>query len=290
MGSLGFSINLCEKPTVQKTATTTDPLPTPFSISSRSQKPGALQGEVWLTVQTGRAQHFIYGRRKSNSKPAIWGLITFADRVKTLWRAASHDDPYADWWLVKMDEAMQACRECIQRCQQALTTLLDGQCALQVSTAQSVKPQRISLSFSNPYAFRGAQLLAEYDRLMCLQMTVAHIGIPIEPELERNLMTSSKKMRAVFSVPQGFRDLGVTRFSFVENEEKNQQAKALMGAVPEEIINGVITSSLHPKKRVNTPQKQSAPNNSGSPDERMDDVASLEPDTDDAPLHADHDE
>ena len=59
--------------------------------------PGALQGEVWLTIQTYQAQSLIRGRRAVDGKPAIMGLIGFADRLKSLWQAVRFDDPYADW-------------------------------------------------------------------------------------------------------------------------------------------------------------------------------------------------
>ena len=63
----------------------------------RESTPGALQGEVWLTIQTYQAQGLIRGRRAIDGKPAIIGLIGFADRLKSLWQAIRFDDPYADW-------------------------------------------------------------------------------------------------------------------------------------------------------------------------------------------------
>ena len=71
---------------------------------------GALQGEVWLTVQTYQAQSLVRGRRRSEDKPAIIGLVGFADRLKTVWQAARQNDPYADWWLIKIEEAIVLCR------------------------------------------------------------------------------------------------------------------------------------------------------------------------------------
>jgi hypothetical protein len=28
----------------------------------------------------------------------------FADRLRVIWQAARNDDPYADWWLIKVHE------------------------------------------------------------------------------------------------------------------------------------------------------------------------------------------
>ena len=81
---------------------------------------GALQGEVWLTVQTYQAQSLIRGRRSSEGKSAIVGLIGFADRLKGLWQAVRFDDPYADWWLIKVEEAIVASRSQLQQIQEQL--------------------------------------------------------------------------------------------------------------------------------------------------------------------------
>ena len=43
--------------------------------------PGALRGQVWLTVQTRQAQRLIRGRNGNANKPAIIGLVGFADRL-----------------------------------------------------------------------------------------------------------------------------------------------------------------------------------------------------------------
>ena len=210
-------------------------------------KPGVLQGEVWLIVQTERAQRFIYGRRKSADKPAIWGLFKFAENVKILWLAASQDDPYADWWLVKADEAIRRCRDIFGAHQDALNVMLGEQCALEIGKVQSIKPQRISLKFSNPYAFRAAQLLAEYDRLMCLFMSALHVGAMDQRSLDEQLSACSRKLRAVFTAPQGFQALGVHRGLLKGGGDRIEKAKSVMGEVPEEIINGMVSPSLRPR-------------------------------------------
>ena len=41
--------------------------------NQNESSPGALQGEVWLTIQTYQAQSLIRGRRAADGKPAIIG-------------------------------------------------------------------------------------------------------------------------------------------------------------------------------------------------------------------------
>ena len=85
----------------------------PSSASSaHNPTPGALRGEVRLTVQSRYAQRLIVGRAWTPEKPAIIGLVGFADRLRVIWHAARADDPYADWWLIKIDAALQRARVC----------------------------------------------------------------------------------------------------------------------------------------------------------------------------------
>ena len=55
--------------------------------------PGRLRDEVWLTVQSHHARRVILGRTGTLEKPAITGLLGFADRLRIIWNAARADDP-----------------------------------------------------------------------------------------------------------------------------------------------------------------------------------------------------
>ena len=157
------------------------PTDTPLAERSgqpdKTDKPGALQGQVWLTVQTSQAQQLIHGRSATPDKPTIIGLIGFADRLRVIWQAARGDDPYADWWLIQVHEAIERTASDINRQQVELDQQLAQMTALAVSVAVSERPYRIQLQFANPYAYRGAQLLADYDRLVCTALTARHIGL-----------------------------------------------------------------------------------------------------------------
>ena len=77
----------------------------PSSPASEDQ-PGALRAVVTLTLETRQAQRMVKGRPGTSDKPAIMGLIGFANRLRVIWQGARADDPYADWWLVKIHDAL----------------------------------------------------------------------------------------------------------------------------------------------------------------------------------------
>ena len=93
---------------------------------------GALRGQAWLTVQTRQAQRLIRGRNGSEEKPAIVGLVGFADRLRLIWQAARNDDPYADWWLIRIHEAIEQARELVSRSQSQIDEKLAQSPAIEV--------------------------------------------------------------------------------------------------------------------------------------------------------------
>ena len=128
--------------------------------SPANSAPGVLRGEVWLTVQCHHAQRLILGRAASIDKPAIIGLVGFADRLRVIWNAARADDPYADWWLIKIDEALERARLRIKTEQAALDECIEQCSTLQIKVVTTSKPYRLALNFANPYGL----LVANKDR------------------------------------------------------------------------------------------------------------------------------
>ena len=136
----------------------------------RSRRP---PGQAWLTLQTRHAQRLIRGRPAAAGKPAIIGLFGFAERLRGIWQGARQDDPYADWWLLKIHDALVAAEQLIQAEQVTLAERLAALPALEVTVATSQKPYRTPLRFANPYAYRGARLLGDYDELARGVLTAA---------------------------------------------------------------------------------------------------------------------
>jgi integrating conjugative element protein (TIGR03761 family) len=219
--------------------------------------PGVLQGQVWLSVQTLQAQRLIHGRQAKVGKPNIVGLVGFADRLRVLWLAARRDDPYADWWLIQVHEAIEAASASI-RCEQVR---LDEQLAqlngMEVSVAASTRPCRIQLQFANPYAYRGAQLLSTYDRLVCTALTARHIGLLDGAHYRQVQEGGARKLRALFLIPQGYRLLKIDREIVRLNKGRSSEARKLMGTVPEVILSGERQAPFAPRK-VNVPGEMAA--------------------------------
>lgn len=208
---------------------------------------GALHGQVWLSVQTRQAQRLIRGRPRSPDKPAIVGLLGFADSLKAIWQAARHDDPYADWWLIQVEEGIAATRGRLQTLLTAFDEVLGAQEGLQITIAASTRPHRIALQFANPYSFRAAQMLSDYDRLMCTLMTLRHTGFEVPAALDKAAITSSRGLRRVFALPKGYHFFAIDRPAVRQGTQRARQALAMMGALPDDILCGVRLPNLRPR-------------------------------------------
>ena len=212
------------------------------------EKPGALHGEVWLTVQTRLAQQLIHGRKATPDKPIIIGLVGFANRLRVIWQAARNNDPYADWWLIKVHEAIEGARNDISRQQVDLVKQLEQMTAMEVSIAASQRPYRVHLQFANPYAYRAAQLVAEYDRMACTALTARHIGILDGTAYVDIQQACAHKLRALFMIPQSYRFLKIDRESVRLKTGRSHEARQAMGEVPDAILSGENQAALVPRK------------------------------------------
>jgi integrating conjugative element protein (TIGR03761 family) len=224
--------------------------------STPPEKPGALHGEVWLTVQTSLAQKLIHGRDGTPEKPTIIGLVGFANRMRVIWQGARNDDPYADWWLIKVHEAIQVAEKYIRDRHTNLSTQLNEITAMQVNIAESQKPYRVPLRFANPYAYRGAQLIADLDKLVCMAMTARHIGMLSTKACEDRVKGCARKIRAIFVIPHSYRLLKIDRDTVRRAIGRSNEARQVMGVVPEDILSGERQAPIVPRK-INLPSNMS---------------------------------
>ena len=209
----------------------------PESNTGESQ-PGALRGVVTLTLETRQAQRMVKGRPGTADKPAIIGLFGFANLLRAIWHGARADDPYADWWLVKVHEALEGADRALKDALGAVQPTLAATQAIDVTPGASVRPVRTPLRFSNPYAYRGAHLVAAYDQLVRNVLTAQHIGVMTRDDAERVLAFTGRQLRRAFLSPMGYRLTGITRADVFQGTVKHAQARSSMDEVPADILNG----------------------------------------------------
>jgi integrating conjugative element protein (TIGR03761 family) len=214
--------------------------------SAPENQPGALRGVVTLTLETRQAQRLVKGRPGTADKPAIIGLIGFANRLRAIWQGARLDDPYADWWLIKVHDALEVADQALTGSIDAVQSCLATSEAISATPGASMRPARTPLRFSNPYAFRGAHLVAKYDRLVRAVLTARHIGVMTRDDAARICSLGSRQLRRTFLSPLGYRLMGVTRQDVSGSTARNAQARESMGEIPADVVNGGLRAPHAP--------------------------------------------
>ena len=159
------------------------------------------------------------------------------------------DDPYADWWLIKVEEALQqAAREVKVLCQR-VEQQLSRTPAMEVKIAESLHAIRVPLKFRNPFAYSAARILADFDMLVRAVLTARHIGLMDRREAERCLVLGTRALRRAMGTALGYKYEGVKRQDLRDGNIKVQRAREHMGEVPAEVVDGSRRARYAPEKR-----------------------------------------
>jgi len=214
---------------------------------SWSESPGALRSQAVMEIQTRQAQRLVYGRMAAEGKHEIVGLLRFAAMLRPIWSGSMADDPYADWWLVKIERELTQAREQLKHMENTVEQHLAGAPAVNVVVAQSLSPAKLELNFSNPYAFHGAYLLADYDALVRAVLTARHVGLMDSRTSEKLLAEGGRYLRAAYETGRGYRYMGIKRVDLVQGTAKARKAVETLGELPQPVISGKLRSTYAPK-------------------------------------------
>lgn len=215
------------------------------------QRLNTLQSEIYLTLQTRHAQALVRGRNVPG-KPLIVGLVGFADRLRLIWTGAKQNDPYADWWLIKIEDAINATSNSLQNSHTEVSTKLNEIQAIRIAPAASKDPFRFELRFATPYAFRAASTLAQFDALTRDALTARHTGLITGEESQDLIFRFSHKIRSILNLPFSYRYLSIDRARPDSWKDVQSKAQRLMGVLPEDVRSGKRRAPLAPDICVNT--------------------------------------
>ncbi len=214
-----------------------------------ADRPGTLRGDACLVIQTRQAQRLVYGRRQSREHPGIIGLVRFGMLMKRIWVSAMLDDPYADWFLLQIHEALETGRSEIQKMRTEMDELLRSTRGVEIAIAHSLKPARVPLQFANPYGYMGAYLVGDYDELVCAVLTARHVGLLGRDPAEQMLHRGGRLIRRAFLLPTQWKHCAVDRNDVRQDNQRAQAARTAMGELPQEVLDGTRRAHHAPEIR-----------------------------------------
>lgn len=173
--------------------------------------------------------------------------MAFADATRDIWRGAQEDDPYADWYLLRIEQRLQRSGATLETLKFEIRELA-GDSQLEWTAAQSTEPARVQLRFATPYAYRGAHLLADFDRVARLVLTSGYLGILTGEAADGLVNRGGRAVRSAFDAVNGYRRFDVDRDAILSGTAVAQRARAAMGEVPAEVLAEECLASLRPRR------------------------------------------
>ncbi|MEW8009042.1 MAG: PFL_4669 family integrating conjugative element protein [Candidatus Thiodiazotropha endolucinida] len=219
--------------------------------TTATARPGTLRGDASIVIQTRQAQKLVYGRRKTEDKAHITGLVRFGMNMNRIWTSAGRDDPYADWALLRIEKTLTQARDRVKTVRQETEQLLaNAAVGVTIDAAHSVEPVRIPLQFGNAYGYMGAYLISDFDQLVCTMLTARFVGLITYEKSAKALNDTASAIRHAFGLSSMWKFTLVTRNDIRNNTPmalKAQDAMAKMGELPKEIIDGSVRAQIAPE-------------------------------------------
>ena len=217
---------------------------------NKSHGPGGLTSDTSILLHTRQAMMIFDGRKEDEDRPAIYGVPRFSGSVNQIYKDSMADDPWADWWLIKIDDHIDRAKMKLNEYKEEFRELYPDSPSININASESSKPEERPLQFPTPsYAYRMGYLVVEYDRFCCEVLNMAHVGLLTRVKKERYLNLGGKALRAALQSGTGYRHQGVTRNDARANNPKAQKATQLMGKVPDDILNMKRRSDFAPELR-----------------------------------------
>lgn len=168
-------------------------------------RPGHLTTQGTLSIKTRLAQqHFLT-------------LLTFAKRIKKIYRAAQQDDPYADAALIHIEQILEKAQAFLQKKLVFYQQKTPEPSTLLMPMMDTEQPLCVPVRFGIPYANMAARILAEFDTLFCCVISLYQWGLLIEQPLKSLLHELSEPLREVWKSTKHWQPTGLTRTTIKES-------------------------------------------------------------------------
>jgi len=182
---------------------------------------------------------------KKDSKAASFGQAL--KNLSTLEYSARHDDPYADFALLEIEQMMNQAFGDYTQSLASLPSLTSSR--IQFGEVQSSKPIKRELFINSRFGWRLVALLESFDVLM-----VRLADANFKAQLSRKVFEAQKRaaiqtMQHVLDTSASMQHSGITRQDITANNAKAIAAQEKHGAVPFEVLEGVERAEFAPEIR-----------------------------------------
>ncbi|SCZ39991.1 MULTISPECIES: PFL_4669 family integrating conjugative element protein [unclassified Pseudomonas] len=208
---------------------------------------GTLRSSVQLTLHTHHASRIWHGRDASQGRATIIGLNGFIAVMNKMKRGAELDDPYADAWMLRIEDKLNATKDILNVLnEQVNLALAEVPSALSLGENLNVQPVKLPLFVNAQLGFMAVYLLADYDDLARRLILAHHTALIDRSSLERWLNEGAHALRSLFSLAQQYKSSGLNREDYQANTSLAISAKERFGEIDQDILEGTRRSRFAP--------------------------------------------
>lgn len=209
---------------------------------------GSLRSEIELTLHTYHAVRVWQGGQPTGKEGyTVPGMQMFFSVTNLIKMSSARDNPYADWWMIRIEEKLDDAQQEMSE----LSTMLDKLIAVvpeQISITDNLnqKPFSTPLFCNSHMGFRAVFLLEAYDALARKILLANHVGLLSRRDLEGFLDQGAHLLRSLFGLALTYRNAGVTRDDMRAKNARASKAVELLGMPPADILDGTRRSDFAP--------------------------------------------
>ena len=200
-----------------------------------------------LLIYSSLAKRLVSGRKgnKTSNQYPIYGLLQFAGKVTIIWRDAKQGNPYALWYLVRMDRLLESNQEALTRYQQKLDTLANDDTGL---TYQPVlgEAQSFDMHFGTPYPWIAMRQIKQLDTLVLFGQTLNRVGLLPTAEFQIATLNIRRLITSGFNQTMEYRSFELRWEDLQSTSATAYQASQAMGMIPLNLFNGELQPAFNP--------------------------------------------
>lgn len=218
--------------------------PTTSPSRSRARMRSVMTLELHSDIAHDYVRSHIPPDPDAKSQP---GLMEFTRQVRGVYTDASHDNPFADWTLLKIEDDIKALRDAIAEARNDLKEKLDAVQASEVEIATTGTPHRDQVEFDTPYAHVLGIAIREFDDLVREGMTAAHVGA-IQPRERTALFQAiTSRLRRAIMTPHHYPRNRITRSSYDGDGDQVETLESRLGGeLPPDVLSGERRAEFAP--------------------------------------------
>lgn len=230
---------------------------------------GPLRSSITIELHTHLATRTWTGRQPDPAENihGIIGMPRFLNIMNVIRLDTVADNPYADLWMLRLEERLLVAREEMNVLIGSMKTVFSQLPeTMTVEGCASIQPARFPVFASTQPGFIAIYLLTDFDELMRKALLAQHMALINRVQMSELREKGGNLIRSILVLAQKYRRIPVSRQDIRECNARAVAAEEMAGAVPEDIFDGSRRSAWAPPLRQSASEVPAPPMEQESPE------------------------